>query len=930
MINKSSSDHRQYKHLVLDNHLSVLLIEDKNATKAAASMAVNVGHFDDPDDCHGLAHFMEHMLFLGTETYPESDAYMQFISQNNGHHNAWTASEHTNFFFDIHPQLFNDALARFSQFFICPLFNEEYIDKERQAIESEYQLKRKDDVRRLYQVHKETSNKKHPFSRFSVGNLHTLVNKPELSLKQRLHNFFEQHYVATRMTLAITGPIPLAILEQWVKQHFLDIRPGLFNKQAITTPLYLAEHQACHIKMQTLRDTQQIILSFALDSVEQRYKDKSICYYSYLLGHEEKGGLLSYLREQGLVNSLSAGGGIDGSNFKDFNISLMLTKQAVGRIDEICHIVFAYINYLAQQDIQDHIYFEKKQLAELAFQYQEAIKPIDLVSMLSMNMHQYAVEHFVTGDYMMKGLDKPWLQEMLTKLTPQNMRLLQLVSPYIEQDYPYTCLWYEAPYSCQAFSNEFINSLKTAKTKNKFSLPTANPYIAQRMVCLERQDNQKEPEKLIEEPGLNLWFKQDNDFNIPKSHVYLSLDLPNSQGSIKQVALTRVFIEMFMDAISEENYQAESAGINYNIYPHQAGLTIHIAGFSDKQSLLVSKLIEQVSAKKMHENRFDSIKQQIMQSWSNANRGKPVSKLFSLLNSQLQNNQYQMDDMAIELEACTWQQFHTFVEQLFDEVYVECFVFGDCTEKVALNIASAIKAKLLEPNQISQEVDRKVYQLPDNCTWTVPVNFDHNDSSLIVYYQAKTTSSEDAALFMLANQIISPVFFNYLRTEQQLGYMLGTGYMPINQCPGFIAYIQSNTHKPTDLLDAIDHFLEQIPDMIDTIDDESWQGIKTGLLHQVLEPDNSLRVRAQRYWISIGLKDNYFNRRQAIAKNLNEISKAQIKSFISHNLQAKHSRVVMATSNNDEDFKTLVNNKAKINDIYQYHKSSNFILLSDI
>lgn len=63
----SPNDHRQYQYLVLDNALRVLLVSDPQASQAAASMAVNVGHFDDPAQRLGMAHFLEHMLFLGTE-----------------------------------------------------------------------------------------------------------------------------------------------------------------------------------------------------------------------------------------------------------------------------------------------------------------------------------------------------------------------------------------------------------------------------------------------------------------------------------------------------------------------------------------------------------------------------------------------------------------------------------------------------------------------------------------------------------------------------------------------------------------------------------------------------------------------------------------------------------------------------------------------
>lgn len=150
----SPNDTHQYRYITLSNGLRTLLIQSPDVQKCAAALAVNVGHFDDPIERQGLAHYLEHMLFLGTEKYPKVGDFQTFISQHGGSNNAWTGTEHTCFFFDVLPNAFAKALDRFSQFFIAPLFNAEALDKERQAVDSEYKLKIKDESRRLYQVQK--------------------------------------------------------------------------------------------------------------------------------------------------------------------------------------------------------------------------------------------------------------------------------------------------------------------------------------------------------------------------------------------------------------------------------------------------------------------------------------------------------------------------------------------------------------------------------------------------------------------------------------------------------------------------------------------------------------------------------------------------------------------------------------------------------
>ena len=142
--------------------LKVVVVSDPDADKAAASLDVHIGHMADPADREGITHFLEHMLFLGTGKYPEVGEYAKFISKNGGFHNAGTGQEHTNYFFQIDNAQLEPALDRFSRFFIDPLFDPEFLDKERNAVESEYSLKVKEDARRYREALKADRQSKSP------------------------------------------------------------------------------------------------------------------------------------------------------------------------------------------------------------------------------------------------------------------------------------------------------------------------------------------------------------------------------------------------------------------------------------------------------------------------------------------------------------------------------------------------------------------------------------------------------------------------------------------------------------------------------------------------------------------------------------------------------------------------------------------------
>lgn len=71
------------------------------------------GSLSDPANISGLAHFCEHMLFLGTQKYPKENEYSQFLSEHAGSSNAFTSGEHTNYYFDVSHEHLQGALDRY-------------------------------------------------------------------------------------------------------------------------------------------------------------------------------------------------------------------------------------------------------------------------------------------------------------------------------------------------------------------------------------------------------------------------------------------------------------------------------------------------------------------------------------------------------------------------------------------------------------------------------------------------------------------------------------------------------------------------------------------------------------------------------------------------------------------------------------------------
>lgn len=920
IVKKSPNDTKKYQAITLINGLRVLLVQNSESNKSAAALAVNVGHFDDPAHRQGLAHFLEHMLFLGTEKYPDGSEYQKFINEHGGSNNAWTATEHTCFFFDIGHQHFPAAIERFGEFFTAPLLSEEFVNKERKNIDAEFKLKLKDDIRRLYDVHKETINQKHPFAKFSVGSSETLADKPGYNLRDEVCEFFQKNYQAHFMTLVLEGPQEIKQLASLAQAHFSKVKSNGSTKTKITQPLYHAEHQQKWIKVRSVKNDRQLIISFAMPSIDKFYRHKPEAIMAYLMGHEGPGSILSLLKSKQWAFALTAGSGINGSNFKDFNINISLSELGEKHVTSIIDTIFSYLNLLKDAPLNKHYYLEKKSLAELSFSYQEKLSPLDSVSQLVINMQHYPECDYIFGDYIMEGLDESAFNTLLGYMVATNMRIITISQQFDEKENVKISKWYKVPYLVSDIDSEHIKKWQQVIKINELSLPNKNNYIVAKPTLITCQDTNIDslapPEKIHQENGLNAWFKYDTSFNTPKGYLYISIDAPKVIESASNIAMNRLFIDIYSDAVVEEHYDAELAGIHYHLYAHQSGMTLQVSGISTKQEQLLPLLLSSLLDLKFCQEKFELFKQQLITHWRNAENSKSISQLFATLSTSMQPKSPSSKTLISTLENITFEHFQRFTPQIFENIAVEVLIHGNWSQDTAQAMVSSIKQEFGEHLSAEAIVKIPCIDLSGQQQITIPLALPEHDHAAVLYYPMPNKDLRTAALTMLTNQLLSPVFFQEMRTEKQYGYLVGVGFIPVNRYPGIAFYIQSPHTDSFTLTAAMNDFITRTNDYISNLPAAHWQHLQLGLASQLQEKDTNLRIKSQRYWAAICNKESSFTQKQQLIEVIKALSIADITSFIKQHFQGADSddRLSLFSYESNEQREAMVGNSTVFND----------------
>ncbi|WP_114765259.1 insulinase family protein [Vibrio rhodolitus] len=891
----SPNDTNQYQYLTLENGLRVLLIQDDSAQKSAAALAVNVGHFDDPIDREGMAHYLEHMLFLGTEKFPKVGEFQSYISQHGGMNNAWTGTEHTCFFFDVDNNAFANALERFSQFFTAPLFNAEALDKERQAVDSEYKMKLNDDSRRLYQVHKEVINPLHPFAKFSVGNLETLGDRNGQSIRDEIVAFHSQQYSADLMTLVMIGEHSIADMQAWATEKFSAITNNHLAGKSIEQPYTDARSTGIWVNVEPVKEIRKLILAFPMPSTAEYYHTKPLSYFAHLLGYEGENSLMLELKDAGWITSLSAGGGVSGSNYREFTISCTLTQEGLEHTDDIIQAVFNYIAIVKARGLDEWRYLEKKAVLESAFRFQEPTRPLDAASHLVVNMQHYQSEDIIYGDFKMAEYQPDILQTLSQHFTTDNLRVTLIAKGLTYEE---TAKWYHTPYSVRLISPE-QKAFYQQPAKIIAQLPERNPFICYDLTPKELVEQQDVPSIISDLPGFKLWHLQDSEFRVPKGVVYVAIDSPHAVANPINIVKTRLCVEMFLDALAKETYQAEIAGMGYNLYAHQGGVTLAVSGFTEKQPELMKMILTRFAKREFSEKRFNTIKTQLLRNWRNSAQDRPISQLFNAMTGILQPNNPPYAVLVEALESIEVDSLASFVQAILAELHVEMFVYGDWTKDDALALGETLKEALRVQGQQYEEALRPLVMLGENGTFQREVDCNQEDSAIVVYYQCEDTSAKNIALYSLANHLMSATFFHEIRTKQQLGYMVGTGNMPLNKHPGIVLYVQSPNAAPIDLISSIDEFLNAFYMVLLELNEYQWHSSKRGLWNQISTPDTTLRGRAQRLWVAIGNKDEHFDQRQRVLAELKKLTRSDMIRFVVNELKPRTAnRLIMHTQGN--------------------------------
>ncbi|MEH6610883.1 MAG: insulinase family protein [Halioglobus sp.] len=887
-LTQSPNDDHQYRVITLPNQLRVLLISDPDTRKAAAALDVMVGSGDNPPGRGGLAHFLEHMLFLGTDKYPDASEYEQYITEHGGNRNAYTSFENTNYFFDINADYLPEALDRFAQFFISPSFDAQYVDREKNAVQAEYQLGIKSDGRRGLDVLQQNMNPDHPFSQFSVGSLESLADRPDSMIRDDLLTFYRKHYSANVMRLVVLGSESLDELEQMVAPMFAAIPNRNYQPVQFEQPIFANGSLPMLVQIKPQATLRSLQVNFPVDDYRGQYRAKPLAYVGNLVGHEGAGSLLSQLKQEGLVEGLGAGSGLAWRGGALFSVSFTLTELGVQKQDRVLGLLFAYTDMLREQGPQQWLYDEQARLAQLSFRFREDAEPIGYVSGLASGMQHYDVEDTLQGPYVMDAFDPDMIGELLAQLRPENAQIIlndqsvstDRVSPY-----------YEVPYSQETESAETIAIWESIAGPLSLNLPPPNQFIAEDLALIEPEPATTGAPAIIERGERDtIWFGQDDEFKVPRGASYVNFRSPLVGADASQTAMAVLYTSLINDKVNEFSYPAALAGLNFRIYKHAQGISLRVGGYNDKQQVLLDRLIEVIKEPEFDPMRFENIRRNMIRGLENSITKRPMSQVADDLREALLYGEWGEAPLIDALESASLADVEAYSTAFWDSASAEIMIYGNYPKTAVDGIAVSVRS-LLGSSPVPELPDLKVLKLGSGEIAQYRVAVPHDDSVVAWYLQGAGDSWRDRAASALTAQIMKSGFFQQLRTEQQLGYAVSASSFPQLDVPGIVMLVQSPSHSADAVANSMQAFMLSVEGNLDA---DQFARHQVALRSQILRPHKNMLERAEFYWQSIARKQYEFAGRQQLADAISDFTLADWQEYYNRVfIQQRHSLQVV-------------------------------------
>ena len=914
----SPNDNREYKTLTLANDIEVILVSDPSAEKSAASLSVGVGLLHDPMSQQGMAHYLEHMLFLGTERYPDTKGYSDFMTKNGGAHNAYTWLDITNYMFKINNDAFDEGLDRFSDFFKAPKLYPEYTEKEKNAVNAEWSMRREMDFFGQFKLARKMMGE-HPANRFLIGNLETLGDKADSSLHKETVDFYNKYYSSNIMKVALISNLPLEEMQKKAEKYFADIKNKNIEKPKVSAKLDFDNAGGKRVFYSPNEDVKQLQLDFTITNNQTEFAVKPNRFVAYLLSNEMPGSPAQILREKGWVSQLSASASPNQyGNYGSLNVNIELTDEGMKNREAIVATIMQYIDLIKREGVNSKYFNEIRTSLNNQFKFLEKGDEFNYVSALTQSMQDYPLNHAINAPYYYAKFDADAVNNVLKQLNADTLRVWYISQ---QEDTDSQLHFYDGKYRISDISDAEIASWEKPSEFN-LALPSVNNLLPESFaIKTQAFKEQKHPELSYDKNGVKIWRQASQQFaEQPKGLVEVYINTQTGLRDINSTVLYSVWADLYNTQLSQLRTEAAIAGMNVNLSSSN-GLVLSLSGFTDKQDTLLKQALagfdDKISAQAFNQ-AIDRYQRDLL----NQQKQFPYAQAFSEYSKLTRTGSFDTDALIKAAQSLTLADLQALKQSTLANNNLRVFSYGNYNQKDIDAIAAELTA-ILPNNHTKSEFARSKAWLPQlGEARVLHKDIDVADVAVVDMTIHPTPGYKQKAQAAVLQGHFRTIAFDKMRTEEQLAYAVGALARPIEDYSGIGLFIQTPVKGPKEIQVRFDKFKKEYALELNAMSEETFAQLKNATLVSLKEQPKNLSDEMSPL-INDWYRENFdFDSKQKLIAEVEKVTLADIKDYYQQtmlNPQAARLNVQLRGSKfSDSEFADLPN-QTKVTSLDAYY-----------
>jgi len=831
---KSPNDQRLYRAITLPNKLQVVLVSDPETEKSAASLSVGIGLLFDPMTQQGMAHYLEHMLFLGTDKYPGTSEYSEFMTKNGGSSNAYTWMDITNYMFNVKNGAYDEALDRFADFFKTPKLYPEYAEKEKKAVNAEWSMRREMDFFGQFKLKRQLMQN-HPANRFLIGNLETLGDKEDSKLHTETVDFYNKYYSANIMKLAMLSSLSLDEMETLARKHFSSIKDKGIADPFVTQPMPAFGGQRVHYKPN--KDVKQVRLDFTIKNNMDKFQYKPNYFVTYLIGSEMPGTPAFLLKKMGLISSLS-GSSMPNmyGNYGNFQINISLTDEGMLKREFIVATIMQYIDMIRKRGVDKKYYKEIQISLKNQFRFLEKSDEFSYVSSLAQDMQDFPVQNIISASFDYRDFNKDEIEQTLVQLTPDNL-LVWYISKGEKTDQEMH--FYSGKYRLEPLSKDEVDSW-AEKPELALTLPAVNQLLPENFELYTKASKEGDtPALAFDHGGIQIWNFPSHYYSTqPRGSMRVMINNPDALTNPAAEVMLSVWANMFNLQQSALSTEASVAGMNLGLFASN-GLTLSVSGFTDKQGVLLESAFNKLVVDVTDEN-FKQAIDRYVRGIKNSEKQFAYYQVVGKFREIIASGNYDNKILIKQAESLTAAGFKKFMKRLLDNNLIRVFSFGNYSQNDIRNLAEKIEQMLPDDRRVTAYAKTAYWKPVPGKTLVYRGDIPVEDVALIdLYVHPEPGFAAKAAADILSGHY-SRIAHNTLRTEEQLAYVVTARRSSIDEYIAFGLLIQTPVKNVKDMQARFDEFNVEYAKEVESLTQEVFEKLKASRLTTLREKPKNL------------------------------------------------------------------------------------------